>query len=79
MHKDDVLRERLGGVRVGMSKEDVRRLVGNPASIIADPRFFHDQTVGEVWYFKVNPLAAVVPNCVFDKNGKVKYTEIKGP
>jgi outer membrane protein assembly factor BamE (lipoprotein component of BamABCDE complex) len=39
VHKDDVLRERLGGVRVGMSKEDVRRLVGNPTSIIADPKF----------------------------------------
>jgi len=62
-----------------MSKEDVRRLVGKPASIIAEPKLIHDQTVGEVWYFEVNPLAAVVPNCVFDKNGKVKYTEIKGP
>ena len=72
-NRENVTLQNFVKVRAGMSRDQVRGLLGTPTGVAFDPK------VGEVWYYKVNPAAAVVPMCIFDSSGVVRYAVAGGP
>ena len=55
--------DRIKTIKIGMSKEEVRQIMGKPKSI----RSYDNQ---EIWYFKHSAFAAEPPRCIFDKENE---------